>query len=96
MAYGQKTGGRTAGTPNKVTTDIKVRIAALIDERFDRIAERLEQLDPKDEIAAYVKLLEFILPKQREQKIDLSSLSDDEVEALLTKAISKLDKHETE
>ena len=76
MAYGQKTGGRKAGTPNKVTSDLKDRIVALIDERFDSIAYDMELLEPKDRVASYLKLLEYVLPKQREQKIDLPTLTD--------------------
>ena len=68
MAHGQKTGGRTTGTPNKVTSDVKSRIAAFIDERFDTITADLDQLEPKDRITAYLKFLEYILPKQREVK----------------------------
>jgi hypothetical protein len=91
MALGQKTGGRTAGTPNKVTSDLKSRIAALMDEQFDTITTDLEQLEPKDRVTAYLKLLEYVLPKQREQKIDLSTLTDEQIDDLLNKALNKLD-----
>ena len=60
-----KTGGRKSGTPNKATGDIKARIAALIDERFDDIAADMDNLDPKDRVTTYLKLLEFVVAKQR-------------------------------
>ena len=91
MAHGQKTGGRTAGTPNKVTSDLKSRIATLIDNQFDAITTDLEQLDPKDRVTAYLKFLEYVLPKQREQKIDLSTLTDEQIDDLLNRAMDKLD-----
>lgn len=91
MANGHKTGGRTAGTPNKITTDIKSRIAALIDQQFDAIIDDLSALEPKDRVATYLKFLEYVVPKQREQKIDLSTLTDEQVDDLLTKALAKLD-----
>ena len=91
MAHGHKTGGRTTGTPNKVTSDLKNRIATLIDDRFDAISSDLELLEPKDRVTAYLKFLEYILPKQREQKIDLSTLTDEQIDDLLNKAIAKLD-----
>ena len=31
MAYGIKTGGRTKGTPNKITTEVKNKLVELID-----------------------------------------------------------------
>jgi hypothetical protein len=91
MALGQKTGGRKAGTPNKVTGNIKTRISVLIDDKFDSISNDLNELEPKERVVAYLKFLEFVLPKQREQKIDLSSLTDEQIDDLLNKAITKLD-----
>ena len=92
MAHGHKTGGRTAGTPNKVTSDLKNRIATLMDEQFDTITTDLEQLEPKDRVTAYLKLLEYILPKQREQKIDvksrLDSLSDEQLNDLIEQILT--------
>lgn len=91
MAYGQKTGGRTPGTPNKTTAQLKERISTLIDDRFDTIVADLETLEPKERVAAFLKFLEYVLPKQREQKIDLSALSDEQIDDLLNKALGKLD-----
>ena len=91
MAYGRKTGGRTVGTPNKVTTDLKTRIANLIDNQFDTIQADLDTLEPKDRVTAYLKFMEYVLPKQREQKIDLSTLTDEQIDDLLNKALAKLD-----
>jgi hypothetical protein len=90
-----KTGGRKVGTPNKTTIGIKNRIHEFIDERFDNMKELLDTLDPKDQIAVYLKFLEYTLPKQKEQKIDLSALSDQEVDALLNKALTKLHDNES-
>ena len=73
-----------------MTADIKTRIAALIDQQFGTISTDLEALDPKDRVTAYLKFLEYVLPKQREQKIDLSSLTDEQIDDLLNKAMSKI------
>lgn len=83
----QKTGGRKSGSQNKVTIDIKSRITQLVEDQFEMIQEDLEALDPKDRVTAYLKFLEYILPKQREQKIDvatkLDSLTDEQLNALI-------------
>ncbi|GAB3688440.1 hypothetical protein GCM10027592_03370 [Spirosoma flavus] len=86
----EKTGGRQAGSQNKTTTDVKTRIANLIDEQFDNIAYDVSLLEPKDRVSAYLKLLEYVVPKQREQKIDLSTLTDEQIDELLDKAMAKL------
>ena len=86
-----KTGGRKAGSANRTSTDIKIRIANLIDEQFDNIAYDMSLLEPKDRVSAYMKLMEYVVPKQREQKIDLSTLTDEQIDDLLDKAMAKLD-----
>ncbi|GAB2554330.1 hypothetical protein [Spirosoma areae] len=88
-----KTGGRKRGHPNKVTTDIKSRIAALIDEQFETIHADLEALEARERVTAYLKFLEYVLPKQREQKIDLATrldgLSDAQLNELINQILSK-------
>lgn len=86
----EKTGGRQSGSTNKASTDIKSKIAALIDNQFDVIQADLETLEPKDRVAAYLKFMDYVLPKQREQKIDLSTLTDEQIDDLLDKAMAKL------
>ena len=87
----EKTGGRKPGSTNKTSTDIKSKIAALIDSQFDAIQADFEILEPKDRVTAYFKFMEYVLPKQREQKIDLSTLTDEQIDDLLNKAMAKLD-----
>lgn len=87
----EKSGGRKAGTPNKATTDLKSKISALVDEQFETIQTDLESLDPKERVTAYLKFLEYVLPKQREQKIDLSTLTEEQIDDLLNRAMNKLE-----
>jgi hypothetical protein len=87
----EKTGGRKSGSTNRTSTDIKSKIADLIDQQFDAITADLELLEPKERVTAYLKFLEYVVPKQREQKIDLSTLSDEQIDELLNKAMAKLD-----
>ena len=37
MAYGIKTGGRTKGTPNKITNEVKGKLQLLIDKTVDEL-----------------------------------------------------------
>lgn len=82
--------GRPKGSPNKLTSDLKNRIAQIVENGFENVESDLEALEAKDRVNAYLKFLEYLLPKQRETKIDVSSLSDDEVEELLNKALNKV------
>ena len=54
MAVGQKTGGRQAGTPNKVTNEARQAIASFVDGNAHRLPEWLDQ------VANGVKVLEMV------------------------------------
>ena len=64
MAKGIKTGGREAGTPNKVTKELRACLKTLIEREINQIDELLNQLEPKERLAIIVKLLPYVLPKQ--------------------------------
>ncbi|WP_185155472.1 hypothetical protein [Rudanella paleaurantiibacter] len=66
-----KTGGRKAGIGNKIDAKLKERIAELVEGQFDNIVADLAELEPKDRVAAYQRFLEYVIPKQREQKTDV-------------------------
>ena len=44
MADGKKTGGRTAGTPNKTTNEARQAIASFVDGNAHRLTEWLDQV----------------------------------------------------
>ena len=82
---GNKTGGRQKGTPNKATANLKNTIHGIVERQFETLESDLEELDGRDKINFVLKLIEFVLPKQREQKIDFNSLTDDEIDNLISK-----------
>ena len=88
---GKKTGGRVAGTPNKVTRTVREWISTFVESNLSQIEQDLKILDPKDRIAAFEKLLQYILPKLQavEANIhddgptyDYSKLTDEELLSL--------------
>lgn len=72
MAYGEKTGGREKGIPNKVTKELRQVVKDLIDNEMETIEERLDTLPNKDRLELIVKLMAFVMPKYQEvnQKIE--------------------------
>lgn len=66
-----KTGGREAGTPNKTTKEAKEFLKNILYAEFDNVQESLararEESDSKY-IDLLTKLLQFVLPKQVEDK----------------------------
>lgn len=63
FAKGNKGGGRPKGSTNKKTTELRERITLLLDENWEGIQNDLKSLTPKERIDAYIKLLEYSLPK---------------------------------
>ena len=55
--------GRPKGTPNKVTIDLRTRIADFLADRWDTIESDFDQLEPKDRLQFFEKLLQYSLPK---------------------------------
>lgn len=63
FATGNKGGGRPTGSKNKETKVIRERITNLLDMNWKAIQEDLNELTPKERIDAYIKLLEYAVPK---------------------------------
>ena len=60
-----KTGGRKAGTPNKITKDLREKFKLLIEDNVDKLQNDIEQLEPKDRIKVLIDLSKFVLPTLR-------------------------------
>ena len=61
---GRKFGGRTKGTPNRITLERKTLLDNFLAENFSEFKERMSQIEnPVDFCRLYVQLLNFVLPK---------------------------------
>ena len=58
----QKYGGRTKGTPNKTTAELRERFTLLLESNMDRIQSDLDTLEPKDRIRTLLEISKFIIP----------------------------------
>ena len=67
---GQKTGGRQAGTPNKVTTEIRNFLSSLVFDNMDLITQDFRQLTTEQRMILLPKILPYIAPKMRPQTDD--------------------------
>lgn len=76
MAQGVKTGGRQKGTPNKLTAEIKEKLAAIISEATDSID--LDTLAASEKIRLIEIGLKYLLPtmKQVDRSNDTSESID--------------------
>lgn len=72
MATGFKTGGRKAGTPNKITGEIKEVLSEFLQKEINSLPEYFSAIEPKERLEVIAKLLPYILPRQQ-QFLDLES-----------------------
>jgi hypothetical protein len=62
MATGIKTGGRTKGTANKTTAEVRKQFSLLLENNFDKLQNDIDALEPKDRIKTILELAKFVLP----------------------------------
>jgi hypothetical protein len=70
-------GGRVAGVPNKVTTDLKTWVASILDDGREQFEQDLKALEPAERVRVYTNLMNYVLPKQQAantQTVDLTKL----------------------
>lgn len=72
MAKGEKTGGRSKGTPNRTTAEIRELFQKLIDENLDTISNDLKELKPEQRLKFIIEFSKFVIPtlKATEMKFE--------------------------
>ena len=56
--------GRTAGTPNRTTRDVREAIAVFAQDNVDQMSEWLNEIeDPAKRLDLYLRALEYHVPK---------------------------------
>ena len=78
-----KTGGRTKGTPNKTTKQLRDVVQAFIESNIEDMQLQYDALDtPKDKLACLDRMFRHVLPSP---VTELEQLSDEALDALITK-----------
>lgn len=75
MAKGKKTGGRSAGTPNRVSASVRSAIAGLLDDYYssEKFKQDIYDLEAKDRVYALARLTEYIAPKLQATTLDVTN-----------------------
>jgi hypothetical protein len=73
---GEKTGGRTKGTPNKVTQEVRDLFSQLVRDNLPQLKKDLAALEPYQRVNAMMKLSQFIIPKPTENHLSINSPED--------------------
>ena len=79
--------GRPKGTPNKITTDLRIRISDFLSDNWQTFQQDFNGLEPEKRMVFYEKLLQYGLPRlqatELTNKFDLNNLSDQELDILI-------------
>lgn len=67
----QKYGGRTAGTPNRLTIEIRNVLNSFIEANKDQIQPIFDELDNKDKLKFIVEVLPYITPKYQSTQLTI-------------------------
>jgi len=73
MAKGIKTGGRTTGTPNKVSKDVREAYQALIESNLENMNSWLTEVskeNPAKALELMIRLSDFVLPKLKQIELN--------------------------
>lgn len=82
--------GRPKGVPNKVTKSVRAFIGEVIDKNRRQMVRDLKALEPKDRLIILEKLMQYIIPKQQAQSIDITSLTDEQLTSVINEISNNL------
>jgi hypothetical protein len=77
---GVRQNGRTPGSPNKSTKEVRERFKALLDNNIETIEKDLLLLEPKDRINAILQLAKYVVPQLR--SVEISETKQKEFEPI--------------
>ena len=69
--FAEGNAGRSAGTPNKATTEIKEAFQMLLEDNLPTLKRDISSLEPKERVKFTLDLASFIIPKMK--AIDVKS-----------------------
>ena len=84
--------GRPKGTPNKVTSDLRVWINDLLNNNRKQFETDLLKLEPHQRVSIIEKLLSYAIPKHQsiDTTIDFSSLTDEQLDTIINELTNNI------
>ena len=86
--------GRPKGVPNKVTASLRTFVAEILNKNKRQISKDLKALQPKDRLIILEMLMQYVIPKQQWQQVDLQQLSDDQLTMIVDEITAQYDEND--
>ena len=77
--------GRPKGVPNKATSNFREWISSLIENNKEQLENDFKALDPKERLALADKLMQYVIPKKREEEIQETKVQSEFMRRLFGK-----------
>jgi hypothetical protein len=81
MFKGTRQNGRTPGTQNKTTKEIRETFKNLLENNLEQVQSDLDSLEPKDRVLFLLKLSNFVIPTLR--SIEVSEINIKDIEPII-------------
>ena len=87
--------GRTPGSQNKITSELRQRISKFLEDQWDTLQTEFEGLESKDKLAFFERLLNYAIPKLQATTLttDLDNLTDEQLDYIIESLLNS-QKHE--
>ena len=83
--------GRLRGAKNRITSDLKQKIADIVESELSNVDELLSELSAKDKASFLLGLMSYTISKPKtEQKLSLQTLTDSQAEYLTQKLLDEI------
>ncbi len=66
----EKTGGRTKGTKNKITSELRSSLKDIVYNELENLPNILNKMNDETRLSYVIKLLPFVMPKVENIKMD--------------------------
>ena len=76
MFKGTRQNGRTPGTQNKTTKEIRETFKNLLENNLEQVQNDLDSLEPKDRVLFLLKLSNFVIPTLRSIEVNEINIKD--------------------
>lgn len=76
MFKGTRQNGRTPGTQNKTTKEIRETFKNLLENNLEQVQNDLDSLEPKDRVLFLLKLTSFVIPTLRSIEVNEINIKD--------------------
>ena len=68
--------GRPAGSPNKVTKELRTIINDFLNDNIEKVQKDFSKLQPRDRVRLFIDLLQYAIPKCRTIDTTINTIED--------------------